>query len=71
MTYDHDNSSLLVPPSTQDDIQGVLNAAVVFVMYGDYECFQSANVYRLIKVAQQQLKLEFGENNLLDRSLDC
>ncbi|MCP6758850.1 MAG: DsbA family protein [Fischerella sp. CENA71] len=70
MTYDRNNRnnrnncSLFVPPSTQDHIQGALNAAVVFVMYGDYECFQSANVYRLIKVAQQQLKVSFGENNL-------
>ncbi|MBW4428868.1 MAG: DsbA family protein [Nostoc desertorum CM1-VF14] len=64
MTYDRDNRSLFVLPSTQDHIQGVLNAAVVFVMYGDYECFQSANVYRLIKVAGQQLKISFGENNL-------
>ncbi|MEH1835519.1 MAG: DsbA family protein [Nostoc sp.] len=64
MTYDHNNRSLFVPPSTQDHIQGVLNAAVVFVMYGDYEYFQSANVYRMIKVAQQQLQVSFGENNL-------
>jgi len=64
MTYDRDNCSLFVSPSTQDHIQGVLNAAVVFVMYGDYECFQSANVYRLIKVALQQLNVSFGENNL-------
>jgi protein-disulfide isomerase len=64
MTYNRDDYSLLVPPSVQDHIQGVLNGAVVFVMYGDYECFQSANVYRLIKVAQQQLNVSFGENNL-------
>ncbi|MBD2520308.1 DsbA family protein [Nostoc sp. FACHB-973] len=64
MTYNRDNRSLFVLPSTQDHIQGVLNAAVVFVMYGDYECVQSANVYRLIKVAGQQLKVSFGENNL-------
>jgi len=37
MTYDRDNRSLFVPPSTQDHIQGILNAVVVFVMYGDYE----------------------------------
>ncbi|MHC0068312.1 DsbA family protein [Nostoc sp. UIC 10890] len=64
MTYDRNNRSLFVPPSTHDHIQGALNAAVVLVMYGDYECFQSANVYRLIKVAGQQLKVSFGENNL-------
>lgn len=64
MTYNRDDRFLSVPPSTQDHIQGVLNAAVVFVMYGDYECFQSANVYRLIKVAQQQLNSSSGENHL-------
>ncbi|MFB2897450.1 DsbA family protein [Aerosakkonemataceae cyanobacterium BLCC-F50] len=64
MTYNYDDRSLFVPPSAQDHIQGVLNAAVVFVMYGDYECFQSANAYRLVKVAQQQLSTSFGENNL-------
>jgi protein-disulfide isomerase len=64
MVYDPDHRSLFVPPSTQDHIQGALNAAVVFVMYGDYECFQSANVYRLIKVAQQQLNVSPGESSL-------
>jgi protein-disulfide isomerase len=64
MVYDSDRSSLFVPPSTQDHIQGVLSAVVVLVMYGDYECFQSANVYRLIKVAGQQLSASFGENSL-------
>lgn len=53
MTYDRDDRPLFVLPSTQDHIQGSLDADLVVVMYGDYECFQSANVYRLIKVAQQ------------------
>jgi protein-disulfide isomerase len=52
MADDHEYH-LFVPPSIQDHIQGVLSAAVVLVMYGDYECFQSANTYRLIKAAQQ------------------
>ena len=64
MVYDPDHSSLFVPPSTQDHIQGVLSAVVVLVMYGDYECFRSANVYRLIRVAQQQLSASSGENDL-------
>ncbi|MBW4442008.1 MAG: DsbA family protein [Plectolyngbya sp. WJT66-NPBG17] len=64
MVYGSDHSSLFVSPSTQDHVQGILSAAVVLVMYGDYECFQSANVYRLIKVAQQQLSASFGENYL-------
>lgn len=61
MADDREHHSLVVPPLIQDHIQGVLNASVVLVMYGDYECFQSANTYRLIKVAQQQLSASFEE----------
>lgn len=64
MTYSHDDCFLSVPPSAQDHIQGALDAAVVLVMYGDYECFQGANVYRLIRVAQRQLSVSLGESNL-------
>ncbi|OKH42879.1 disulfide bond formation protein DsbA [Calothrix sp. HK-06] len=59
-----DHSSLFVPPLTQDHIKGVLNATVVVMMYGDYQCCQNADVYRLIKVIQQQLSASFGENYL-------
>jgi protein-disulfide isomerase len=64
MADDREHYSLFVPPLIQDHIQGVLNANVVLIMYGDYECFQSANAYRLIKVAQQQLSSSFEENNV-------
>lgn len=64
MAYDHNHDSLFIPPSTQDHIQGELNASVMLIMYGDYECFQSANTYRLIKVAQQQLSASFRGNGL-------
>lgn len=64
MNYDHNYSSLFVPPSAQDHIKGGLNAAVVLVMYGDYQCSQSADVYRLIKVIQRQLSVSLGENHL-------
>jgi protein-disulfide isomerase len=64
MSYDRDRNSLFVPPSNQDRLQGMLNASVVLVMYGDYECYQSADVYRLIKVIQQQLNTSFGEDYL-------
>jgi protein-disulfide isomerase len=60
----YDRNSLFVPPSNQDRLQGMLNASVVLVMYGDYECSQNADVYRLIKVIQQQLNTDFGENYL-------
>ena len=62
MIYDH--SSLFIPPSSQDRIQGELNATVVLVMYGDYQCSQSADVYRLIKVIQRQLSVSLGESYL-------
>lgn len=64
MANDHAHDSLLVSPSIQNHIQGVLSARVVLILYGDYECFQSANAYRLIKAAQQQLSLAFEENDV-------
>ena len=64
MSFDRDRSLLFVPPLTQDHIKGLLNATVVLVMYGDYECSQSADVYRLIKVIGRQLSVSLGENYL-------
>jgi protein-disulfide isomerase len=64
MTDDRSHSSLVVPASTQDHIQGVLNAAVVLVMYGDYQCSKSADVYRLIKAIREELAVSFGEDYL-------
>jgi protein-disulfide isomerase len=58
------HNSLFVAPSSQDHIQGVLKAAAVLVMYGDYQCSQSADVYRLIKVIQRQLSVSLGESYL-------
>jgi protein-disulfide isomerase len=58
------HSSLSVSASTQDHIQGELNATVVVVIYGDYQCPQSASIYRLIKAIQQQLSKSLGENYL-------
>ncbi|WNZ26300.1 DsbA family protein [Leptolyngbya sp. NK1-12] len=64
MNDDRNHSSLLVPPSTQDHIQGVLSAKVVLVMYGDYQCSRSANVYKLIKVLDRELSASLGEDYL-------
>lgn len=64
MANDREHHSLSVPPLVQDHIQGVLSASVVLIMYGDYECFQSANAYRLIKAAQQQLSSAFEEKDI-------
>ncbi|MFM2304014.1 MAG: hypothetical protein RLZZ135_1424, partial [Cyanobacteriota bacterium] len=64
MNDDRSHSSLLVPPSTQDRMQGVLSAKVVLVMYGDYQDSKSANGYKLIKVIKQELSASFGEDYL-------
>jgi protein-disulfide isomerase len=63
VSQDQDCSSLFIPASTQNHIQGVLNATVVLVMYGDYQCSVSADVYRLIRVIRRQL-IACGENYL-------
>ncbi|HBB35623.1 MAG TPA: disulfide bond formation protein DsbA [Cyanobacteria bacterium UBA8803] len=64
MNDDRSHSFLLVPPSTQDHIQGVLSAKVVLVMYGDYQCSRSANVYKMIKVIDRELSASLGEDYL-------
>ncbi|MEH1868938.1 MAG: DsbA family protein [Nostoc sp.] len=60
---DHRCSSLSVPPSTQDHIQGLLNATVALVMYGDYQCSHSADIYRLIKGIQRQISASLEKRN--------
>jgi protein-disulfide isomerase len=64
VTVSDDHSSLFVPPSSQEHLQGELNATVALVMYGDYQCSHSADVYRLIKVIQRQLSVSLGEHYL-------
>jgi protein-disulfide isomerase len=64
MSEDRSHSFLLVPPSYQDWIQGVLSAKVVLVMYGDYQCSRSADVYKMIKVIKRELSAAFGEDYL-------
>lgn len=58
------HSSLLVPPSTQDWLQGALSAKVVLVMYGDYQDSRSADVYKMIKAIGRELSACFGEDYL-------
>ncbi|HEY9622935.1 MAG TPA: DsbA family protein [Crinalium sp.] len=64
MNDDRSHSSLLVPPSTQDWMQGVLSARVVLVMYGDYQCHKSADVYKLIKGIKRDLSDSFEADDL-------
>ncbi|MFQ4136690.1 DsbA family protein [Nodosilinea sp. PGN35] len=64
MSDDRSRSSLLVPPSAQDWIQGVPSAKVVLVMYGDYQCSRSGEVYKIIKLIKRELDAAFGEDYL-------
>ncbi|MBI4783292.1 MAG: DsbA family protein [Oscillatoriophycideae cyanobacterium NC_groundwater_1537_Pr4_S-0.65um_50_18] len=64
MSDDRSHSSLRVPPSTQDWIQGILSAKVVLVMYGDYQCSRSADVYKMIKAIKRELSAASGEDDL-------
>jgi protein-disulfide isomerase len=64
MNDDRSHSFLLVPPSTQDWMQGALSARVVLVMYGDYQCHKSADVYKLIKGIKRDLSASFREDDL-------
>ncbi|MBW4567378.1 MAG: DsbA family protein [Tolypothrix carrinoi HA7290-LM1] len=64
MNDDRSHSSLLVPPSTQDWMQGVLSAKVVLVMYGDYQCSKSADVYKLSQAIKREPSAVSGEDNL-------
>jgi protein-disulfide isomerase len=64
MNGDLNHSSLLVHPSTRDHIQGVLSAKVVLVMYEDYQCSRSADVYKLIKAIKRELSAALGEDYL-------
>jgi protein-disulfide isomerase len=64
MSNDRSHSSLLIPPSTQDWMQGVLSAKVVLVMYGDYQDSRSADVYKLIQVIRRELGTALGEDDL-------
>ncbi len=64
MNDNRSHSSLVVTPSTQDRIQGVLSAKVVLVMYGDYQDSRSADVYKMIKAIERELSASFGEDYL-------
>ncbi|GAA6619245.1 DsbA family protein [Scytonema sp. NUACC26] len=58
-------NQLVVPPSEQDHRQGSLNARVVLVEYGDYQCPQCGELYTSIKAIQRQLEATlYGRDSL-------
>jgi protein-disulfide isomerase len=56
-------NSLTEPPSEQDHRQGSLDAKVVLVEYGDYQCPQCRELYALIQNIQLQLNSSFSDQN--------
>ena len=63
--YEAEHNQSVVPPSAQDHRQGSLNARVVLVEYGDYQCPQCSELYTLIKAIQRQFEATlFGRNCL-------
>ncbi|MBD3885819.1 DsbA family protein [Phormidium tenue FACHB-886] len=60
-----ERNQLVIPPAEQDHRQGSLNARVVLVEYGDYQCPQCGELYTLIKAVQRQFEATlFGRNCL-------
>jgi protein-disulfide isomerase len=60
-----DRNQLVESPSARDHRQGSLNARVVLVEYGDYQCPQCGELYALIKTIDRSLNGTFLEENYL------
>jgi protein-disulfide isomerase len=58
-----EHNLLVVPASERDYWQGELNARVVLVEYGDYQCPDCGELYTLIKTIQRQPDTTFPEGN--------
>ena len=56
---------LVVPASERDYRQGELDARVVLVEYGDYQCPDCGELYTLIKTIQRQPDATLPEKNAL------
>ncbi|MEM9007192.1 MAG: thioredoxin domain-containing protein [Cyanobacteria bacterium P01_F01_bin.86] len=56
----HSEISRVIPSlNDSDHIQGSLCATLILMEYGDYQCFQSKQAHKLIKVIQKQLAEKF------------
>lgn len=60
MSQANERNRLSVPPSERDRIQGVLDAPIVLVEYGDYQSRDCGEAHRMIKAIQQQLGNRLG-----------
>jgi protein-disulfide isomerase len=65
MNQDSNSSQLFIPPSPRDHYQGILNAPVVLVEYGNYQCPQCGELHQSIQVIQQHFATTFpGKNRI-------
>ncbi|HEY9660847.1 MAG TPA: thioredoxin domain-containing protein, partial [Allocoleopsis sp.] len=58
-------NQLLVLPSQRDHYRGVLNASIVLVEYGNYQCPECREVHQLMQEIQHLLSSEFPEESRL------
>jgi protein-disulfide isomerase len=65
MNQDKTPTQLVIPPSQHDHYQGILNAPVVLVKYGNYQCSQCREVHQLIQTIQQQFTSVVSEDNAI------
>ncbi|MGV0028808.1 DsbA family protein [Phormidesmis priestleyi] len=59
MSQTGDSDRLFIPISDHDHTQGAMDASIVLVAYGDYQCLSCREVYRMIQELQQQIQLCF------------
>jgi len=53
-------STLQIPVTSADHIQGDPNAAVILVEYGDYQCPYCGEAYTIVKGVQDHFGEKFG-----------
>ncbi|GAX44226.1 DSBA oxidoreductase [Tolypothrix sp. NIES-4075] len=59
MSQTSDGDRLLMPISEHDHTQGGMDASVILVEYGDYQCLSCGEVNRMIQEIQQQSQFCF------------
>ncbi|MEP0873479.1 DsbA family protein [Trichocoleus desertorum AS-A10] len=65
METQSERNPLVLPPSERDYRQGELDAKVVLIEYGDYQCLECGELHTLIKTIQRQLNgTSTAENHL-------